>query len=95
MIDREAAVELANLYDQLRYNLEYVRAFMTTMDAAVRTMGQFQELAESFERHLHDGQFLPNTREVIEQVDLTLAAARAKAAELRRDVPPPPTQTVN
>ena len=83
MIDRETAEELANVYDQLRYNLECLKGFMVAVDAAVRTIGRFQELAESFQQNLGDGQFLPNTREVIAQVDLTLAAARAKAADFR------------
>ncbi|MBS1857084.1 MAG: hypothetical protein JST11_17065 [Acidobacteria bacterium] len=83
MIDRETAEEFANLYDQLQYNLEYLKRFFTAIDATVRTMLQFQELAEPFQRNLHDGQLLPNTREVIEQVDLTLVATRAKAADFR------------
>jgi hypothetical protein len=58
---------------------------VVTVDAVLRTMLAFQELAEPLDTKMHDGQHLPDTREVVVQVDLMLAVIREKAAQMRRE----------
>lgn len=94
-MDNDTSNELADLYDQLGYNLEMLRGFVVTIDAAVRTMLQFEQLAESFQAKVGDGKYLTNSSEIIEQVDLTIAGVRAKAERFRRVPPPPGSDRVN
>ncbi|MGA2272699.1 MAG: hypothetical protein ABSH00_04025 [Bryobacteraceae bacterium] len=94
-MESDTANELADLYDQLRYNLELLRGFVVTIDAAVRTTLQFEQLAESFQAKLGDGKYLTNSSEIIQQVDLALLGVRAKAERLRRAPLPPEPDRVN
>jgi hypothetical protein len=81
MID--TAKELADVYDQLRYNLEYSQGLLKSIDAIIRTLLGVEPLAESFRAKVADSQYLANTDEMLAQAALTLAAVESKAAHFR------------
>ncbi|MGC9969549.1 MAG: hypothetical protein ABSE56_03050 [Bryobacteraceae bacterium] len=78
-----AAIELARIYEHLQLNLECIRKMLTTVDALTRTILGVEQLAESFQAKLADGQCLANTAEAIKQVDLALYAIGLQSDRFR------------
>jgi hypothetical protein len=83
MIDEDTAKELADVYEQLRYNLELSKGVLKAVDAIMRTLLAVEPLAEPFQAKLADGRYLTPTAELIAHADLTLGVVQLKAAHFR------------
>jgi hypothetical protein len=84
MIEPDTSRELADLYEQLRYNVEILGELIKTTDAIVRTLLHFEETSRVFQAAHQDGDSrLTASRETLEQVSRILDAVHLKVEHFR------------
>jgi hypothetical protein len=84
MIEPDTSREFADLYEQLRYNVEILGGLIKTMDAIVQTILHFDETSLVFQAaHRDDDSRLTASREALAQVSRILAAVHLKVEHFR------------